>query len=185
MHWLHILYPLKAYARVSFRVFFVLLAVSASQSVLADSEPQLKESKVRAAILYRLLQASRWTFNQEHLLTICELGNGDHAMAIRQLNEAPFGKNRTISIRSIDGDSTNTQKCDVIVIGPNEPSPLPNELSEHYLICNDCDQSKNHSAVNLYLFRDQVRYDINRTVASQAGVHFQSDALRLALNLSN
>lgn len=158
-----------------------ILCVLTLLSFTSHAEQSADEHELRAAIVYRLLQASSWNDLDSKQIKVCVFGTGKNASALSQLDKLKLGPDKQLYIAP--SPQSELDQCHVFVIGRSLEKPFPNTLTDRYVICNSCDKNQHLSTIDLFIHGDQVRYAINLAVAKKIGVHFRSEALKYALKV--
>lgn len=147
-----------------------------------------REYEIKAAFLYNFLKFVEWpeeAYTDENSPgTICVLGADPFGEAFDVI-EGKTARGRSIRVRRIRGVA-GAGECHILFIGSSEASRLKEVFraaeGEGVLTVGETkDFARSGGAVNFFIKKDKVRFEINVDAVEKAGLKMSSKLLNLAV----
>ncbi|WP_096085670.1 YfiR family protein [Agaribacterium haliotis] len=135
----------------------------------------VSDTELRAMIVLRLLQFSRWQGQDQ--AEICVIGDKAIGQQLRHISQRG---SKDIAVHNVN--MPPPASCSVLILGPKTEVLDIKTTQSKFLICSGC-ASKDIAAIHLYRHGDKIQFDINQRAAKNSGVHFRSSVLKAASNV--
>lgn len=182
--------PLDARARLPLRALLLLALLA---SMLAASTParqdfQANEYEIKAAYLLNFPNFVEWpgsgNANASSPIRVCLLGSDPLGTSLARMMADRLPQGKSLLLQRL-ARTEPVADCQILYISPSEGKYIPQILDALHgasvLTVGENDQfAAQGGMIQLVIEEDRIRFKINPTAASQAGIHISSKLLALA-----
>jgi len=173
-------------SRKTISVFFIVMIFILTGNISA--EPIKREYAIKAAFIYNFAKFITWPepYNSQKTLTLCILGKDPFGEKIWKLFRGKEVKGHLFRIKRISS-LMKLQDCQILYISNSETYRLRRILKEvnrktiPVLTVGDNKKFLKYGGIiNLYKYKNKIRFEINNNIAKKKGLKISAKLLRLA-----
>lgn len=168
-------------------VVLACAVLAASSTARAGAAPR-REYEIKAAFLYHFARYVEWPEEDpptpRDAFVIAVVGRDPFGGALDRIASTRTVGNRKIAVRRFESPD-DCAPCDVLFVSSSEADRLHGVLARtkgaHTLVVGDTKGfARRGVAINFFIERNKVRFEINPAAARRAGLKISSKLLRLA-----
>lgn len=169
---------IKSMLSLGHQLIFGVLALCACNISAAESSE--RELQITAAYLYHFVQFTEW-LNKPSVFHYCVYENTDFADLLRQTYSNKMIGEAHIDVTNIN-ENIKLDDCHLIYFAQTVPVNFLQKISKYAILSVSAQKNFTESGGIIYLFEDnqKLRFYINNTVATEAGLKISSQLLKLS-----
>ncbi len=166
-----------------FIVVVIFTILSSSQRILAQ-DSRSAEYQVKAAFIYNFAKFVEWSDeSNDHVLTLCILGEGSFYAAIDTIKDK-FIRGKRLYVKRVKSIQ-DLKDCNILFITSSEKHNLSHLIDaldgSNILTVGDTEGFAEQGVIiNLYIENNRVRFKVNIEAAKRANLKISSRLLKLA-----
>lgn len=177
-------WPVKGFL---FGFLALLFCLSALSQLSAEDDPAVREYAIKAGFIYNFTKFIEWP-EEEHLKTItfCIFGKDPFGEKVLSAFEGKMVRSKVFRIRKLRSLSS-IKDCQILYISRSESYRLKrllravNQKGLPILTIGDQEHFIDYGGmINLYRYKNRIRFEINRTPARQRGIKISARLLQLS-----